>query len=257
MNRSTQTMGTLQCRIVDALPPDAKPGLLVALCHGFGAPGDDLVDLGTHLLQSHPELRTSCRFVFPEAPLDLGPLGMPGGRAWWPINMARLAEIHQTQDFSQLTNVCPDGMPEASSALAATVREMQRAWGVDDDTTVLGGFSQGAMVSTDITLRHGFRPALLTLFSGTLLCRDDWTRLAGEHPGCPVFQSHGTADMVLPFGAAELLREMLRNTGFDVSFMDFPGPHTIPMEALTDVGRRIVRQVVSSAPDSSRSDSHR
>src|SRR3954464_13926874 len=55
-------------------------GPVVVLLHGFGAPGDDLVDLTTFL-----HVPAEVRFVFPEAPLllDGGP-----GRAWWMLDMA-------------------------------------------------------------------------------------------------------------------------------------------------------------------------
>ena len=240
MNRSIMDYGPLRCRVIDDLPSGASPKLLVVLCHGFGAPGDDLVDFGPFLLESNTVLRQRCRFVFPEAPIDLGPLGMPGGRAWWPINMARLAEISQTRDFGRLTQACPDGMQEASLQLATAVRAMQQSHDLDDTATVLGGFSQGAMVATDITLRHGFRPASLALFSGSLLCRDDWQAMAGEHPGCPVIQTHGTSDPVLPFAVGELLRDLLQAAGFDVQFSAFDGPHTIPLEVLSTVSQRLV-----------------
>ncbi|MEZ6062349.1 MAG: hypothetical protein R3C19_18560 [Planctomycetaceae bacterium] len=243
INRSTQKFGTLQCRVVDSLPSGTPPSHLVVLCHGFGAPGHDLVDLGPFLLESDPELAGACRFVFPEAPVDLAPLGMPGGRAWWPINMARLAEINQTSDYEKLTNVRPDGLLEASESLADAVKAMQQAFALNDASTVIGGFSQGAMVATDVALRHGIRPALLTLFSGTLLCRDEWTRMAAEHPGCPVFQSHGTLDPLLPFAPAEWLRDMLQAAGFEVEFQSFRGPHTIPIEALKRVAGRLTEAV--------------
>ncbi|MEQ9410122.1 MAG: hypothetical protein RIK87_20475 [Fuerstiella sp.] len=232
LNRITEVFAGLKCRIIDALPPDQKPETLVILCHGFGAPGDDLAGFGPHLLSESEQLAESCRFVFPEAPIDLGPMGLPGGRAWWSINMAQLAEINQSQNFELLTEVEPPGMTMAATWLAEAVREIQRAAGLSDADTVLGGFSQGAMISTDLVLRHGFVPQQLVLFSGTLLCRDQWTRAAADHPGCPVLQSHGRQDVLLPFEPAVSLRDMLMENGFSVSFHPFNGPHTIPMEVL-------------------------
>jgi phospholipase/carboxylesterase len=162
-------------------------------------------------------------------------MGMPGGRAWWPINMAQLAEINQTEDYSKLTTIEPPGMQDASDKLAAAVKEIQAANNVDDAATVLGGFSQGAMVATNIVLRDQFVPKLMVLFSGTLLNSKAWTEAAGRHPGCPVLQSHGRQDMVLPYPPSESLRDMLSENGFTVDFHPFNGPHTIPMEVLTEL----------------------
>lgn len=235
MNTVTQSFSGLNCHVVDALPPGSSPTRLVVLCHGFGAPGDDLVSLAFHLLDCDDRISGTARFVFPEAPIDLTNAGIPGGRAWWPINMAKLAEINQTREYEQLTTLEPPGMSAASEQLAGAVREMQSACGLDDSSTILGGFSQGAMVTTNLVLMHGFVPQLLNIFSGTLLWRDTWTAAAAEHPGCRVIQSHGRQDMVLPFPPAESLRDMLQSNGFQVTFCPFDGPHTIHPSSLSEL----------------------
>ncbi len=240
LNSTVRGFGQLKCRVIDALPDDVPPSCLVVLNHGFGAPGDDLVDFGPMLIETGALIAERCRFVFPTAPIDLGPMGMPDGRAWWPINMARLAQIHATQDFEQLTGLEPPGMSEAGDLLTAALREMQREWGLSDSQLVLGGFSQGAMVSTHVMLSAPFTPALLVLFSGTMLWRDHWSRLAESHPGTAVLQSHGKQDQILPFAAAVQLRDFLIETGFAVEFLEFNGPHTIPMHILQRLQERIV-----------------
>ena len=239
LNIKDREFAGLKCRVVDALPPDATPGKLIVLCHGFGAPGDDLVGIGAHLIEASEKVAESCRFVFPAAPVDLSPMGLPGGRAWWEINMARLAEINQTRDYSQLTSMEPPGMREASLQLADAVRGIQADSGVDDSSMVLGGFSQGAMISTNLVLTHQFHPALLVAFSGTLLCRSEWSSAAAAHRGCPVLQSHGRQDNVLPYEPAESLRDLLSENGFDVTFRAFEGGHTIPFEPLNDLQQHL------------------
>lgn len=231
LNASIKNYASLRCRVIDALPENTAPKRLVVLCHGFGAPGDDLASFGPHLISESSDIAESCRFVFPEAPIDLGPLGMPGGRAWWPINMAQLAAINQTRDFERLCAVTPDGMREASQMLSDAIAAA-RSDGPVDPELVIGGFSQGAMVSTDVLLKHGLQPDQVILFSGTLLCRDEWTELAAEHPGCSIFQSHGQLDSVLPYEPAEWLRDLLSENGFEVEFHPFRGEHSIPMPVL-------------------------
>ncbi len=239
LSKLVRIFGSLKCSVIESDTLDAAHGGLVILNHGFGASGDDLVDIGAMLMDESEVISAKFRFIFPEAPIDLGPMGMPGGRAWWPINMAHLAEINQTQDYSELTRICPPGMPEATSLLAAALEDMRTAYRVEENSIVLGGFSQGAMVSTHLTLSTGFRPALLALFSGTLLCRDEWTRLAIAHPHCRVLQSHGHEDPLLPWGAATELSQMLSDAGFDVDFVPFHGGHTIPMNVLQKLSERL------------------
>lgn len=238
-NQNIQEFAGLQCLVFDNLPAGQAPTQLVVICHGFGANKDDLATFAPYLMQAAPSIAGNCRFVFPNAPIDLTSLGMPGGRAWWEINMAKLAMMNQTQNYDELTSLTPPGLLEASEQLAKAVREMQQGCELDDAATTLAGFSQGAMISTDLVLRHGFNPRHLCVFSGTMLCRDDWTGFAATHPGCPVLQSHGTADMVLPFEPAENLRDMLQGNGFEVTFQSFHDGHTVPIEILTQVAARL------------------
>ena len=121
LSRSVQKFGALKCTVIQSDTLDEASSGLVILNHGFGASGDDLVDLGAMLMDDSETIAAKFRFIFPEAPIDLGPMGMPGGRAWWPINMAQLAEINQTQDFSKLTSIRPPGMPEAAALLDTAV----------------------------------------------------------------------------------------------------------------------------------------
>jgi phospholipase/carboxylesterase len=234
INMSRKDFGSLRCRTVDALAPNVSPQKLVILCHGYGASGDDLVDFGPMLLENSDAISNACRFIFPAAPHDLASLGMPGGRAWWPINVARLAEMQQTRDFHELTHLEPPGMAEASTMLRECIAAALVQNNLTEADLIVGGFSQGAMVTTSVTL-SGLRPAVLAIFSGTLLHRTEWTRQAEQHPGCRVVQSHGYQDPLLPMSAAVELRDLLSHAGFEVAFTEFQGGHTIPMTALTSL----------------------
>ena len=65
-----------------------QPTGAVVLCHGFGAGGDDLVPLHAELVELQPALARQ-RFIFPEAPLSLG----PGSRAWWMIDFEAIERL--------------------------------------------------------------------------------------------------------------------------------------------------------------------
>jgi phospholipase/carboxylesterase len=45
MRMAAVEWGGLDCLVVHDLPADTLPALAVILCHGFGAPGTDLVGL--------------------------------------------------------------------------------------------------------------------------------------------------------------------------------------------------------------------
>ncbi len=230
MNQSSTQIGRLNCQVVDFA--DGEPELVVVLCHGFGAPGTDLVSLGQYIVQLDPQLNGRVRFVFPAAPLSLDDQGIPGGRAWWPLDMVKLQMAMATGEFRDLRNDHPEELPAAREKLLALIDEVRGRTGLPMSKIVLGGFSQGSMLSSDIALRLDDPPAALCVWSGTLLCEDTWRGLAAKRGPLRVLQSHGRTDPILPFEASLWLRDLFRDSGFEIEFIEFNGTHTIPYEAM-------------------------
>ncbi len=215
-----------------------KPRAAVILCHGFGAPGDDLVGLAPELVRAQPSL-ADVRFYFPEAPLDLG-----FGRAWWLIDMAAVQKMQRDPEaLREFRKAEPEGMAAARSKLLSLVKEVADGTGLPLNRIVLGGFSQGAMLSCDVALRLEEAPAALVQLSGTLLTEDVWREKAKRRAGLQVFQSHGRFDPILPFQAAEWLRDALTDAGLSVEFVPFDGPHTIGGEAFSKLGAFLTRRL--------------
>ena len=232
MKSTKETRGGLTCQIVDMLPRGANPKQIVVLAHGFGAPGTDLVPLAEELFIVNSQLATTTRFVFPAAPLLLDRHGEDGGRAWWWIDLeARIAAIERGE-IDLLRKEKPEGMAEASKMLLACVEECLQVEQLSANQLVIGGFSQGARVATDVALRMAKAPAGLVIMSGTLLCEDEWTTLAQQRGPMSVLQSHGTYDPILPYQAAEWLADLWQQCGMSLEFLPFDGPHTIPPQML-------------------------
>jgi len=218
------------------------PKAAVILCHGFGAPGNDLVSLGPELARAVPELR-EVRFYFPAAPLTLEG-GWGDSRAWWLIDIMaiqRLANDPVAQ--REFRKVEPDGMAAARKAMLALVQEVANQTGLPMKKLILGGFSQGAMIATDVALRLEEAPGALVALSGTLLIEDVWRAKAKARSGLPVFQSHGRQDPLLPYQAAEWLKELFEEAGMQHEFVPFDGGHTIGPDALLKLGAFLSRQV--------------
>lgn len=245
--QSTRRLGELDCRIITpggtgpGTSDSSVPELVLVLCHGFGAPGDDLVPVTVELFHKFPDLAERVQVVFPAAPLSLDAYGLPGGRAWWMLDMEKLNRAIQTGEFRDLRREAPPGLAEAHRKFRGVVEELQRESGLPLSRFVLGGFSQGSMLVTDVALHLDEKPAGLVIWSGTLLHEEEWTVRMPSLSGVPVVQSHGTQDMILPFELAELLRDRLRSAGAEVEFIEFRGPHTIPPAAIDASGRLLQR----------------
>jgi phospholipase/carboxylesterase len=212
-------------------------GPLVLLLHGFGAPGGDLVSLAEVL-----NVPTGTRFVFPEGPLSLS-FGPSDARAWWLIDMARIAADRAAGRIRDLSQDIPKGLAPARETMLAFLKEIEYKLDVDPRKTVLGGFSQGAMLSCDVMLRTTQPYAGLVQLSGTLLAMQEWTPLLQKRKGLPVFQSHGTQDELLPHVGAERLRDTLTQAGLSVEWYSFRGGHEIPRSVLQRLGPFLTKAV--------------
>ena len=213
--------------------PDQEPKVVAVLCHGFGAPGDDLVPLAAQLLDGNPYLLSHLMIAVPAAPLDLGPYGLPGGRAWWPVNIEQLS---RETEQGEIEKHKPPELPEARAQVNALIDEVMQETGVPISKFVLGGFSQGSMIATDVALTRPEAPGGLIIWSGTLINRGDWESGAERLKDLPVVQTHGRNDPILSYSAAVQLREFLKSQGADLNFISFHGPHTITIEGLQAAG---------------------
>lgn len=215
-------------------------GPLVILLHGFGAPGDDLLPLAEVL--SGP---SGTRWIFPEGFLQLN-MGYGDSRAWWMIDMARLEADRRAGRVRDLSSEVPPGLPQARQALETFVAALPRVLPVDARKTVIGGFSQGAMLTCDLVMRTTIPFAGLIQLSGSLLAKQDWRPSAGRRAGLPVFLSHGTQDPILPYTMAERLRDELTTAGLAVQWQSFHGGHEVPEPVLTQLSKFLTKVLASS-----------
>jgi phospholipase/carboxylesterase len=195
----------------------------IVLLHGFGADATDLSSL-SGVLQTPQKVN----WLFPEGFLQV-PIGAGFyGRAWWPINMEQLIESQQQGPQTDLRSVVPPGLKDARSRVQ---QALDRA-GVDLSNTILGGFSQGAMLATDLYLHAPLRPRGLMIFSGTLIAEEVWKPLLAERKGAPFFQCHGQSDTVLGHNNAQRLETFLCQGGMKGRLVSFSGGHEIPPVAI-------------------------
>ncbi len=206
-------------------------GLLI-LFHGYGADAHDLQSLAEVLRP--PE---SIDFLFPQGPLSV-PIG-PGwmGRAWWKINVDALVQMAKTtsqdngykgDEKSEFSSEVSKGLREVRPHLQKMIQETKIPW----HKIILGGFSQGAMLATDLFLQAPESPRGLLIFSGMPICQDEWRNLLVKRQGKLFFQSHGRQDEVLSFKDAQRLETLLTQGGMKGTLQSFVGGHEIPLPIL-------------------------
>ncbi|MCG9876120.1 MAG: esterase [Leptospiraceae bacterium] len=200
----------------------------IVLFHGYGASAYDLYPLHQYIF---PERKLN--WIFPDGHLEI-PLG-PGyiGKAWFPIDMEALQRAMASGTFRDFAEITPPGLDIARNK----AQEMIEQLGIPFQELILGGFSQGAMLTTDLSLRSEIRPKGLIVLSGTLLNKDIWKELASKKSMLTFFQSHGKQDMVLGFKPAKELNKLFHDAGMVGEFVEFYGGHEIPMEVIEGVNR--------------------
>lgn len=178
-------------------------GLLV-LIHGRGADEHDLAPLADVL---DPDRRLLCA-------LPRGPLALPPGGAHWYV----VERVGHPDPATFLTG---------ARALAAFVEELRAQHGISPQRTVVGGFSQGCVMTYAIGLGAG-QPTLggLLALSGFLPEVDGWP-LDLERKGLEILAAHGTLDPIIDISFARAARDRLQASAVDLDYHETPVPHTI------------------------------
>jgi len=195
------------------------PELLFILFHGYGADAYDLFGLKDVI---QPPLANT-HWIFPQGILSV-PIG-PGwmGRAWWNIDIAALESAVRTGSDRNLSETRPQNLDELRTALYEFIEDKGYNW----DQVILGGFSQGAMLATELFLKCPKPPKALLILSGALISKSEWQ--SSQIPaGTSVFISHGLHDPILPVKEADRLENLFKAKAAKVTKVIFEGQHEIP-----------------------------
>lgn len=216
--------GGLKVVRVTDMRDDERGGQAVVVLHGWGAPGDDLVPLAQELR------RPGVRFFVPAAPLP----EMGGGRAWWhldPTTRPPHAASDQVPAGFRPTPAVVAARAAVQGLIATIVQQHAPA------SVALVGFSQGAMLSTDVALAGAPGVDRVVAMSGVLLA-DSVPALNATHAAKSRFLlSHGRQDPIVPFPSGTRGKELLEKHGFDVTWRPFDGGHEIPPQVLAEAER--------------------
>ncbi len=174
----------------------ARAKSLVVILHGYGADGDDLIDLGRAWAAALPDTA----FVAPHAP-DVCEIWAQG-RQWFPLSMRDPSEYWR-------------GVVGARPVLDAFIDAELGRLGLGDADLAIAGFSQGAMMALHAGPRRSRGIGGIAAYSGLLAGPE---RLAGEAmQKPPVLLVHGDEDDVVPPWHRPAAEKALLEAGFEVS----------------------------------------
>lgn len=200
------------------------PDSLVVLVHGFGADGNDLIDLAALWAEAVPR----ALFVAPHGPEPCE--GIPFGRQWFPLWDRSAAQLEA-------------GVTAAAAGLGRFVAAACEAHAIPPGRVALMGFSQGAMTVLEAGLRGAVPEAACILaYSGGMIGAG---RPVLARP--PVLLVHGEADEVVPVAASRATETTLAAAGVPVRALYRPGlGHGLDEVGLA-AGAEVLRGVLGPA----------
>lgn len=190
-------------------PAAGTPEGALVLLHGRGADEHDLFPLLDAL---DPERRLLG--ITPRGPLALP----PGGAHWYALGGI------PTPD--------PGTFFPTFEAAAAFLDELP----VPIDQVVLGGFSQGAVMSWALGLGAGRpRPAAIVALSGFMPEVEGFELDLTGLDGYPIAVAHGSLDPIIPVEFGRAAAERVRAAGAELLWRETPVPHTIDPSVLPEL----------------------
>jgi phospholipase/carboxylesterase len=158
---------------------------LVVFLHGYGADGNDLIEIG----RAWQGLLPDAAFVSPHAPRPCGQA--PAGREWFPLTFREANERWV-------------GVQAAAPTLNAFLDAELARRKLPPSALALVGFSQGTMMALHVGLRRAVQPAAVVGYSGMLVTPEpvDPDTFAAEITAKPpVLLVHGDEDQLIPVQA--------------------------------------------------------
>lgn len=207
----------------------------VVFFHGYGADCYDLVSLAD-VIQAPP----GTRWFFPNGPLEVDIGGGFQGRAWYPLDMYQFQLAMAKGIHKDLSAQQPENFLQRRDEGFEFLRSIDAKW----DRLILGGFSQGSMLATDLAMHATESAAGLVILSGNLVAEADVRLAASKRSGMRFYQSHGRSDPILGIDGAKKLEKVLLSSGLRGQLHPFDGGHEIPPDVISAVTKFIQKSLL-------------
>jgi phospholipase/carboxylesterase len=208
-------------------PRSGKAKQLVVFLHGYGADGNDLIELGNQWRTLLPDTA----FASPHAPEPCA--GAPMGRQWFTLTMRDMNERWV-------------GVQKAAPVLQAYLDAELSHWQLPPERLALVGFSQGTMMALHVGLRRAVSPAAIVGYSGIHVMpeKESEAEAFGKEivSRPPVLLVHGERDDLIPAQALFISAQSLAAVDVPVEWHLSPGlGHGIDADGLKLGGEFLAR----------------
>lgn len=217
-----------------AIEPDgydpARNYPMIILLHGFGAHMGDLASLAPAIDAN------GYVYIFPNAPIpfEIGP-GTTGFGWTYPRRIPQ--ELRRADDVDSVVDM-----------LATLVDEVTESYAIEPGQIILGGFSQGGMMTYRYGLPNPDKFKGLAALSAVAPDEDTMREKLPEDRSQPIFVAHGTADKVIEVQLARDTLEFLQAEGYKPLYHEYAMAHEISQQTLTDLADWIKNTLPPASP---------
>ena len=198
-----------------------KPKNAVILCHGYGGDGKDISILASYW----KTYLTETIFICPDAPEKCA--ASPSGYQWFDL-------IDQTSEQILSKSLV------AELKLNKFIDEVKEKNNLSSHQIVLGGFSQGCMISLQTGIKRKDKINSILGYSGKIINIEHLSKNIIARPN--IFLMHGDIDQIVPIDGFLEAKDFFIKNNYEIETKIFKNcEHRIPMEG-SSLGLQFVKK---------------
>ena len=198
-----------------------KPKNAVILCHGYGGDGKDISILAGYWRTYLPDTI----FICPDAPEKCE--ASPSGFQWFDLT---------DQDPEQILS----NSLVAENKLNKLIDEVKEGYNLLANQIIIGGFSQGSMISLQTGIKRKDKINSILGYSGKIIDLEHLSKNIVSRPN--IFLMHGDIDQVVPVDGLLEAKNFFNKNNYEIETKIFKDcEHRIPMEG-SSLGLQFIKK---------------
>ena len=198
-----------------------KPKNAVILCHGYGGDGKDISILAGYWRTYLPDTI----FICPDAPEKCE--ASPSGFKWFDLT---------DQDPEQILSKSL----VAENKLNKLIDEVKESYNLLANKIIIGGFSQGSMISLQTGIKRKDKINSILGYSGKIIDLEHLSKNIVSRPN--IFLMHGDIDQVVPVDGLLEAKNFFNKNNYEIETKIFKDcEHRIPMEG-SSLGLQFIKK---------------
>ena len=204
-----------------------NPTTLVMILHGYGANGENLINLAYEFKHELPD----AHFIAPNA-VEPWEGGFPDAYQWFSLSSG-----FERKSIAAMT----DSVKSSQRILGKLIDDQLARFKINPENLFLIGFSQGAMMAAYQAMIRTVKPKAVISFSGRLILPE----LLGEKTVSKpeICLIHGENDSVVPFDSFLEAQKTLKENSFNFESHSIPKlDHSIDLHGIR-MARAFIKQI--------------